>query len=95
MKWIEKMVERITRSDAPLNNSFRIDRHKIDCQSGMSDYMDVTIDNSHKFSFDFLTKELCRVRDCKYWEYIILSLRDIYGNIKVTDNFKINENEKD
>ncbi len=53
MKWIEKMVERITRSDTPLNNRFKVNQHEIDCQSGMSDYVSVWIDNEHNFSFDF------------------------------------------
>lgn len=93
MKWIKKIVERITRSDAPLNDSFGVNHHKIDCQSGMIDFVCVTIDNSHYFSFDFWTKELCRNNACRYWEDIIQAFKEIYGNIKVTDNLKTNENE--
>lgn len=88
MKWINKMVERITRKDTPLNNSFKISRHQINCQSGMNDFVDVLIDNSHNFSFDFWTKELYRDSECQYWEHIIQAFKDIYGSIKVVDDFK-------
>ena len=88
MKWIKKIVERITSSDAPLNNSFRVNQHKIDCQSGMRDFVCVIIDNLHHFSFDFWTKELCRDNTCRYWEDITQAFKEIYENIKVIDNFK-------
>lgn len=88
MKWIEKMVERITRIDTPLNNRFKVNQHDIDCQSGMSDYVSVWIDNEHNFSFDFLTKELCRHYGCPYWEDIMQEFKTIYKHIVVKDTLK-------
>lgn len=93
MKWIEKMVERITRNNAPLNNNFIINQHKIDCQSSTPDFMCVNIDHEHNFSFDFWTKELCSHSGCPYWGDITQEFKKIYENIIVKDNLKINDNE--
>lgn len=35
MKWIDKMVERITRKETALNDHFCVNRHTVVCQSGM------------------------------------------------------------
>ena len=86
MKWIDKMVEHLTRKDTPLNDSFKINRHQIDCQSGTSDFVDVVIDNSHHFSFDFWIKELYLDSECGYLEHIIQAFKNIYGTIKVVDD---------
>ena len=59
MKWIDKMVERITRKETALNDHFCVNRHTVVCQSGMTDYVSVTIDNTDGFDFDFWTKQLC------------------------------------
>lgn len=53
MKWIDKMVERITRKETALNDRFCVNRHTVVCQSGMTDYVSVTIDNTDGFDFDF------------------------------------------
>lgn len=53
MKWIDKMVERITRKETALNDHFCVNRHTVVCQSGMTDYVSVTIDNTDGFDFDF------------------------------------------
>ena len=37
MKWIDKMVERITRKETALNDHFCVNRHTVVCQSGMTD----------------------------------------------------------
>ena len=42
MKWIDKMVERITRKETALNDRFCVNRHTVVCQSGMTDYVSVT-----------------------------------------------------
>ena len=39
MKWIDKMVERITRKETALNDHFCVNRHTVVCQSGMTDYV--------------------------------------------------------
>ena len=41
MKWIDKMVERITRKETALNDHFCVNRHTVVCQSGMTDYVSV------------------------------------------------------
>lgn len=53
MKWIDKMVERITRKETALNDRFCVNRHTVVCQSGTTDYVSVTIDNTDGFDFDF------------------------------------------
>lgn len=53
MKWIDKVVERITRKETALNDRFCVNRHTVVCQSGMTDYVSVTIDNTDGFDFDF------------------------------------------
>lgn len=60
------MVERITRKETALNDHFCVNRHTVVCQSGMTDYVSVTIDNTDGFDFDFWTKQLCFEKDCKY-----------------------------
>lgn len=47
------MVERITRKETALNDHFCVNRHTVVCQSGMTDYVSVTIDNTDGFDFDF------------------------------------------
>lgn len=47
------MVERITRKETALNDRFCVNRHTVVCQSGMTDYVSVTIDNTDGFDFDF------------------------------------------
>ena len=54
MKWIDKMVERITRKETALNDRFCVNRHTVVFQSGKSVYVSETIDNSVGFVFDFL-----------------------------------------
>ena len=56
MKWIEMMVKKLTARYMSLNRQFKVQRHTIVCQSGMEDYVSVTIDCTESFSFDFWTK---------------------------------------
>ena len=53
MKWIEMMVKKLTARYMSLNRQFKVQRHTIVCQSGMEDYVSVTIDHTESFSFDF------------------------------------------
>ena len=57
MKWIEMMVKKLTARYMNLNNQFKVQRHTIVCQSGMEDYVSVTIDCTESFSFVFITIE--------------------------------------
>lgn len=79
MKWINRMVERITRKDAVLNNCFNVNRHRVVCQSGMTDYVCVLIDNAEGFSFDFWTKQLSFEHGCKYRFEIMTAFSKVYG----------------
>ena len=76
MKWIDKMVERITRKETALNDRFCVNRHTVVCQSGTTDYVSVTIDNTDGFDFDFWTKQLCFEKDCNCLLYTSPSPRD-------------------
>ena len=49
MKWIDKMVERITRKETALNDRFCVNRHTVVCQSGTTDYVSVTIFGQNNF----------------------------------------------
>lgn len=90
MKWIDRLIKKITHCDFNLNNSFSYYGHEICVQSGTVDYADVTIDHEHTFSFDFWTKELVLdVEDINISNALIQALKAIYGEIKITD-----ENEK-
>ena len=73
------MVERITRKETALNSRFSVNQHTVVCQSGMTDYVSVTIDNTDGFDFDFWTKQLCFENDCKYRSEIKEALGKIYG----------------
>lgn len=91
-KWLKRLVDKITRSNCPNNNYFLYYGHKIVLQSGTCDYVDVTIsamDNNDLigFSFDFWTKELHFKAYTDYDERdtIISVLRQIYGNLSITD----------
>ena len=53
MKWIEMMIKKLTARYMNLNKQFKVQRHTIVCQSGMEDYVSVTIDCTESFSFDF------------------------------------------
>lgn len=60
---LKRLINKITKSNAPLNNSFSYYNYTVGQYSGTCDYTDVTIadfKNSTEcsFTFDFLTKEL-------------------------------------
>ena len=58
-KWLSRLVDKITKEDCPNNCFFKFYRHVVILQSGMPDFVAVSIDNGTiEFSFDFLTKEL-------------------------------------
>ena len=51
MKWIEMMVKKLTARYMSLNRQFKVQRHTIVCQSGMEDYVSVTIDDDVSEAF--------------------------------------------
>lgn len=62
-KWLSRLIDKITKSDQPNNDSFVYYGHLVSLQSGTRDFVDVYISdmdyrNQWHFSFDFWTKEL-------------------------------------
>lgn len=60
---LKRLINKITKSNAPLNNSFSYYNYTVGQYSGTCDYTDVTIADFKNrtecsFTFDFLTKEL-------------------------------------
>lgn len=60
---LKRLIDKITKSNAPLNNSFSYYNYTVGQYSGTCDYTDVTIvDFKNRtectFTFDFSTKEL-------------------------------------
>ncbi len=94
-KYVGRLVHRITRKAQPLNDAFRYYGRNIVLQSGMKEFVVVTvkeIDDRHfgdtlEFDYDFMTHKLffnstqCR----KMTERVIDGFKEIYGqdNIKV------------
>ena len=88
MKWIEMMVKKLTARYMNLNKQFKVQRHTIVCQSGMEDYVSVTIDCTESFSFDFWTKELTCEYGSRYFDDVFEAFRKVYGNITIINNSK-------
>ena len=88
MKWIKKMVRRIVDRQMALNTQFKVQRHTIMCQSGMEDYVSITIDCTESFSFDFWTKELTCLYGNRYFEDVSEAFGRLYGNITIINNAK-------
>lgn len=85
-KWIKMLVKKITRSDCDANQRFYYFNNKVELQSGMRDYVDVWINDSDNFSFDFDTKELVISMGCEdFKDILISSFKEIYGRIKVVE----------
>ena len=89
-KWLERLIDKITRDDCPNNNSFNFYGHQVDLQSGTRDFTDVHIyDKSGRwqtnFSFDFWTKELdfSAYTDYDERDTIIKAFRSIYQRIRI------------
>ena len=63
--WVKKLVNKITKADAPLNNSFEYYGYGVEQLSGTPDYTSVDIFDKGtwrnelvRFSFDFMTRKL-------------------------------------
>lgn len=97
-KWLSNLIDRITKNDQSLNDTFTYYGKEVTLQSGTTDYMDVYIrdnDGYISFTFDFWTKEL--VIDNVLFESqakaIISAFRRIYGYIDITNNTEEEEEE--
>lgn len=90
-KWLERLIDKITKSDQLNNDSFVYYGHLVTLQSGTRDYVDVYItdmnyNHQKEFDFDFWTKELGFVSYESYDERdaIIQAFRRIYGKRSVS-----------
>lgn len=85
-KWLYRLIDKITKSDQPNNDSFVYYGHLVTLQSGTRGYVNVYITDMYynhqkEFDFDFWTKELGFVSYESYDERdaIIRAFRRIYG----------------
>ena len=101
---IKRLINKITKSDAPLNNSFYYYKYKILQYSSTVDYTDVTIMDYEgnkvicSFTFDFLLKELNfeEYKTVEIRNVIIEAFKECYEGVKlsITDE-SLNEEIKD
>ena len=93
-KWLERLVDKITKNDCPNNNYFQYYGREVTLMSGTRDYVDVTVAerdeggwsvNQICFTFDFWTRDLCFSSYNSYEErdIIIKAFRKIYGGVSV------------
>ena len=82
------MVKKLTARYMSLYRQFKVQRHTIECQSGMEDYVSVTIDCLEYFSFVFWTKELTCEYGNRYFDDVSEAFRKVYGNITIINNSK-------
>lgn len=93
--YITRLIGRITASSQSNNDSFNYYGHRIDLQSGTTDYVSATIYHTADpysgeladFSFDYLTKELHieYAESDEIYKTIETAFRNIYGHIKMAD----------
>lgn len=99
-KWIMHLIDKITQSDAPLNNYFNYYGYEITQMSGTVDYTDVYIRDGRNtladFSFDFWTKELNfeSYENDELRFAIVDAFVSIYEEVNVSDN-TINERKSE
>lgn len=101
---IKRLINKITKSDSPLNNSFYYYKYKILQYSGTVDYTDITIMDYEgnkvicSFTFDFLLKELNfeEYKTVEIRNVIIEAFKECYEGVKlsITDE-SLNEEIKD
>lgn len=91
--YINRLIGRITASSQSNNDTFNFYGHRIDLQSGTTDYVSVTIYHTSDpysgeladFSFDYMTKELCieYAETDELFKSIETAFKNIYGQIKI------------
>lgn len=101
---IKRLINKITKSDSPLNNSFYYYNYKVLQYSGTVDYTDITIMDYEgneaicDFNFDFLLKELNfeSYKTVEIRNVIIEAFKECYEGVKlsITDE-SLNEEIKD
>ena len=97
-KWIDRLIDRITKKSQSNNDTFCFYGHLVELQSGTTDYVDAVVYNTTdrycgmlaEFTFDFWTFELCieTAENEDFEQAIIRGFKRIYGNrVQVsTDN---------
>lgn len=101
---LKRLINKITKSDSPFNNSFYYYKYKILQYSGTVDYTDITIMDYEgnkvicSFTFDFLLKELNfeEYKTVEIRNVIIEAFKECYEGVKlsITDE-SLNEEIKD
>ena len=93
-KWLERLIDRITKKTASTNDNFNYYGKIVTLQSGTVDFvavniMDQDLRNQIDFSFDFWTHELVfdGYNDYDDRDAIINGFRGIYNHVSVTDNW--------
>lgn len=89
---IKRLINKITKSDSPLNNSFYYYNYKVLQYSGTVDYTDITIMDYEgnevicTFTFDFLTKELNfeEYKPVEIRNVIIEAFKEYYEGVKLS-----------
>lgn len=94
-KWIYRLIDKITKSDAPNNNEFIFYGHRVVQSSGTVDYTAITLweDTQYRheladFSFDYWTKHLHfdSYRDYDIRNIIVAAFIQCYDSVRITDN---------
>lgn len=88
---LKRLIGKITKSNAPLNNSFSYYNYTVGQYSGTCDYTDVTIVDFKEctecsFSFDFQTKELNfeNYKTVDIRNAIIEAFKEYYEGVKLS-----------
>lgn len=88
---LKRLIDKITKSNAPLNNSFSYYNYTVGQYSGTCDYTDVTIVDFKgctecSFSFDFQTKELNfeNYKTVDIRNAIIEAFKEYYEGVKLS-----------
>ena len=87
---LKRLINKITKSNAPLNNSFSYYNYTVGQYSGTCDYTDVTIADFKNrtecsFTFDFLTKELNfeEYKSVEFRNAIIEAFKECYEDVRL------------
>lgn len=91
-KWIDRLIDKITKDNFPNNISFKYYGNDIHCTSGTNGYVNVYSPNLFEFSLDYWTKQLyISMYSNEYLcNKIVRSFKTLYGeknlNLYVADD---------
>lgn len=94
-KWIERLIDKITKDDFPNNISFNYYGHDIHCTSGTNSFTSVFCQDLFDFSFDFWTKRLVITMYSNEYlcNTIVKTFKHIYGEKNINLTFECDETE--